>query len=117
MAEGKKPQLVRWNKRWRGRCKETGLSSDTSVLAYLEEALGLQDGASRRELAQSRRCLRGAGYRNNVNLKGVKKQEASWGTQRNPYKGNLWKLLDWEKRLVLQIHWEFCFQILFQLAS
>lgn len=61
----------------RGRCKESGLSSDTSVLAYLEEALGLQDGASRRELAQSRRCLRGAGYRNNVNLKGVKKQEAS----------------------------------------
>lgn len=61
----------------RGRCNETGLSSNTAVLAYLEEALGLQDGVSGRELAQSRRCWRGVGYRKNVNLKGVKKQEAS----------------------------------------
>lgn len=59
--------------RWNG----TAISSITALFAYLEEALGLQDGAGRRELAQSRRCLRRAGYRNNVNLKSVKKQEAS----------------------------------------
>lgn len=61
----------------RERWKETALSSNTAVFAYLEEALGWRDGAGRRELAQSRRYLRRAGYRNNVNLKNVKKQGAS----------------------------------------
>lgn len=66
-------ELEKGGKRW----KETVLSSITALSAYSEGALGLQDGASRRELAQSRRCFRGAEYRNNVNLKSVEKQEAS----------------------------------------
>lgn len=60
----------------RERRKETVLSSSTAVLAPLEEASYLQDGAGRRESAQSRRCLKGDGHRNNVSLRGGAKQEA-----------------------------------------
>lgn len=54
----------------RERWKETALSSNAAVLAHLEETLGLQKGAGRRASAQSRRCLKGAGHRNDVNLRG-----------------------------------------------
>lgn len=50
----------------RERWKETALSLNVAVLTQLEEALGLQDGAGRRESAQSRRCLKGEGHRNYV---------------------------------------------------
>lgn len=64
------PQMVRQNRRKGGK-------DETALLAKLEEALGLQDGAGRRESAQSRRCLKGAGPTNNVSLRGGGKQEAS----------------------------------------
>lgn len=61
----------------RKRWKETVLSLSIAVRVQWEEALGLQDRAGRRESAESRRYLAGAGHRNDVKLRGSGKQEAS----------------------------------------
>lgn len=57
------------------------------MLAQLEEPLGLQDGAGGRESAQSRRCLKGTGHRNNVSLQVVESRELPRALREAPTKG------------------------------
>lgn len=71
----------------RGRWNQTALSPKAAVLARLEEALCLQDGAGGRESAQSRRCLKGAGRRNHVSLRLVESRELPRALREAPTKG------------------------------